>query len=225
MGSKESAMRQLEAAGLHAIDPAGGIRALEAGMKLPCAQIVIADRAAAFLHRAFPSAESGSAGTGPGDVSRAAQAGLEDLLRTTLAGVLSLPPADLDPDTAFSEFGMDSVALIDAVGRLEESLGISLHHSDLIEHPTVNRLASRLRRQGVLPSGAPREAVSGEAIVAIKAAGTKAADTKAPPIPGPPARRPRSGAPSPKRCPWIRPRWTGMSPCRSSAWTRSPSSG
>lgn len=53
---------------------------------------------------------------------------------------LKLPLEELNPNTPFGDFGVDSILLAELVKKIEETFAIDLDPSSLIEHPTLNSL-------------------------------------------------------------------------------------
>ncbi|WP_338932819.1 SDR family NAD(P)-dependent oxidoreductase [Streptomyces netropsis] len=83
-----------------------------------------------------PSASSGQPGTAGAEPSAAA----EDLLRDVLAEVFELPPEEIEADTAFEQYGIDSLLIMDLTRRLEEHFG-SLPKTLFFEYRNLRALA------------------------------------------------------------------------------------
>ncbi|MFI8219667.1 amino acid adenylation domain-containing protein [Streptomyces sp. NPDC085932] len=165
--------------------PTEALRALRAACAVEAAQLVIADltdaggserdttptsgpytpACPAESHRApnapnapnMPSAPiAGTAPTAPGDTS-----GTRDLVRALLAEALHLSPDAVDQDQAFLSLGLDSLAAVDLVRRLEHALGRDLPATLFFEYRTVRELTAHLDAQpaedGGRPTAAPRD--------------------------------------------------------------------
>ncbi|MER8224279.1 amino acid adenylation domain-containing protein [Streptomyces sp. NPDC094143] len=82
--------------------------------------------------RAHPTAASGSTSD------------TRSLVRVLLAEALHLPPEAVDEDQAFLSLGLDSLAAVDLVRRLERALGRELPATLFFEYRTVRELAAHL---------------------------------------------------------------------------------
>ncbi|WP_318198082.1 SDR family NAD(P)-dependent oxidoreductase [Streptomyces sp. MCL20-2] len=65
-------------------------------------------------------------------------------LSSTLEGQLGLEPGKLDEDTAYADYGADSVLLAQFLQRIQQHLDITLDPATLLEYPTLSELAARL---------------------------------------------------------------------------------
>src|SRR5262249_57000525 len=75
-------------------------------------------------------------------------AALQELVRGLVAGVLQLDdPDSIDPQTKFVQFGLNSLGALELNNGIQATLGISLHGSVSLDHPTVELLAEFLDRQ------------------------------------------------------------------------------
>ncbi|MCK6525845.1 beta-ketoacyl reductase, partial [Myxococcota bacterium] len=72
-----------------------------------------------------------------------------------LCRLLKLSPAELDLDTPFADYGVDSLVLADLAAALEQEIGASLDPSELLHHPTPRRLITLLDARAPEPSAAP----------------------------------------------------------------------
>ncbi|WP_215451703.1 SDR family NAD(P)-dependent oxidoreductase [Streptomyces sp. ATCC 21386] len=70
----------------------------------------------------------------------------EDLLRDVLAEVLEFPPEEIGADTAFEQFGIDSLLIMDLTRRLEEHFG-SLPKTLFFEYQNLRSLAEWFTEQ------------------------------------------------------------------------------
>ena len=69
---------------------------------------------------------------------------IEDWLVSHLADKLDLTEDEIDPDTPFEQFGIESVVAVDIATSLEELLGRELDPDILYHQPTIGRLAEHL---------------------------------------------------------------------------------
>ena len=72
------------------------------------------------------------------------QSDVENELKTISADVLKLTVKDLDIDTEFQEYGVDSIAMMSILNRLELKYGKPLNPNGMIDHPTIRSLARYL---------------------------------------------------------------------------------
>jgi len=69
---------------------------------------------------------------------------LEAWLQAAVAARLGQAPEAVDPELPFQALGLDSQAVVELSGELEELLGRSLDPTLLFEFPTIRRLAAHL---------------------------------------------------------------------------------
>ncbi len=67
-------------------------------------------------------------------------------LQARVAHLLGIYADDIDLDTSFPDFGLDSVTALDVLGGLEDWLGRELPPTLLVKHDTVRKLAQHLGR-------------------------------------------------------------------------------
>jgi acyl transferase domain-containing protein len=80
-----------------------------------------------------------------GKAAAEARAGLETLVRRTVAGVLGFANATaLDADRGFAEMGLDSLMAVQLRNRLQAELGVTLSATLAFDHPTADRLVAHL---------------------------------------------------------------------------------
>jgi acyl carrier protein len=72
------------------------------------------------------------------------QEALRNWMIDRLCSALRLEKADIDPDTLFSHYALDSVDSVSLVMDLEEELGTELPPTLLWDYPTVSRCAMYL---------------------------------------------------------------------------------
>ncbi|MFG2500685.1 beta-ketoacyl synthase N-terminal-like domain-containing protein [Streptomyces sp. NPDC048441] len=164
--------------GLDALDDAEALLVLEQVLALPGGHAYLPGRPVgatldteALLRvrdgGAQAEAESTEAAGGPAPAPRAAapRAAAPDPRPTDeppgwlvdlFAEVIGIPAAELGAELEFSELGVESVMLGELVLSIEERAGIRLDPGTLLDHPTLRRLAARLREL------MPVEAASGE---------------------------------------------------------------
>lgn len=69
--------------------------------------------------------------------------GTLEIIRMTIASELGIPPAEVDPSRSIEEIGIDSLAAIEILFKLEDAFHISIPQ-DLVAGATVAELARRL---------------------------------------------------------------------------------
>lgn len=66
---------------------------------------------------------------------------VEAWLTERVAEALGLPASDIDPDTPFGFYGLDSLAAVAISGELEELAGFMPPPTLLLDHPTIAAVA------------------------------------------------------------------------------------
>ncbi|WP_052700681.1 beta-ketoacyl synthase N-terminal-like domain-containing protein [Methylocucumis oryzae] len=74
------------------------------------------------------------------------EARFKDLVKTSLSEALKLAVDDIDNNTAFSDYGMDSVVAVGFVKRIADALSCELNTALIYDYTTVNRLTDYLLR-------------------------------------------------------------------------------
>lgn len=69
---------------------------------------------------------------------------IKNFLKSIISKLLSINEDELDISLNFSNFGLDSLIIGDAVNALEEYLGQSIPHSLFMEYPSINKLSEHL---------------------------------------------------------------------------------
>ncbi|MFG2082101.1 amino acid adenylation domain-containing protein [Micromonospora tulbaghiae] len=174
--SGPAAARACERAGLHALSEEDGLAVLEQVLALPPATVLlpwrgrvpgfdpldlIGARTVAGSPAAAPPATAPPA-SGTADASPVPQ-----WLTGLFCAVLGTAPSDLDPATPFDELGVESIMLGELLERLEDRLARRLEPSTLLDHDTLERLATYL---ATLTPAAPAAVATGPAVAVPSAA-------------------------------------------------------
>lgn len=69
---------------------------------------------------------------------------IQDWLSSYLAQLLELEPQEIEPQTPFERYGLDSSAMVVLSGDLQEWLGRKLDPTLLYDYPTIESLAEYL---------------------------------------------------------------------------------
>jgi acyl carrier protein len=72
---------------------------------------------------------------------------IESWLRDELARALEIQAPEVDVEAPLTEIGLDSVALLEITGALEEWLGFELSPSTLTQHRTIRALSTHLAKR------------------------------------------------------------------------------
>ena len=78
------------------------------------------------------------------DTLVAASGEIERFLTQTVAGVLTMAPADIDRRARFMDYGLDSILGVALVEKLNSALGTDLRPTVVFDHPTVADLGAHL---------------------------------------------------------------------------------
>ncbi len=68
-------------------------------------------------------------------------------LTDQIAGILSVPEDDIDPDATFDSFGLASRDAVSLSGDLEDYLNLRLSPVLLYQHPTIRKLSEHLAEE------------------------------------------------------------------------------
>jgi acyl carrier protein len=74
---------------------------------------------------------------------------LRDWLVAFVAETLEVAPAEVDPDATWDELGVDSASIMVLLANLEETAGLVVRPVQVLDHPTIERLANHLTALGV----------------------------------------------------------------------------
>lgn len=69
---------------------------------------------------------------------------VEAWLRCSLAPLLRVAPAEIDPGRTFTQYGLDSMTAITLAADLELWLGVRVSPTLAWEHPTLDQLATHI---------------------------------------------------------------------------------
>ena len=156
MGANDKAATQIERMGIRAIDHENALNAFVYALNSPAAQVAVLgpepSAAPAENGEQLASTEPVIKKPAPGVESRVNDA-LYSRVAANVAKTLSCSVTDLDSDTDFTEYGMDSVAVITLVAELEDALGLDLHHSAVLEYPTLRKLTEYIST--IVPDSTP----------------------------------------------------------------------
>jgi acyl carrier protein len=72
---------------------------------------------------------------------------MESVLRTAVADALGTTADHVRPDATFFELGATSMSIIDIHRRVRDMIPVPIEVMDFFAHPTVDQLASELRRR------------------------------------------------------------------------------
>ena len=69
-------------------------------------------------------------------------------IATVLSSVSGADPADVTPEKSFTDLGVDSMTLLEAVVAIEDRFGVLIPDDEWARFSTVGDLADHLRRRG-----------------------------------------------------------------------------
>ncbi|MFO0724751.1 MAG: aminotransferase class III-fold pyridoxal phosphate-dependent enzyme [Myxococcota bacterium] len=144
IGMAKDLAARARAAGIEPLSPALGLRAIEAAMTLPEAEIVIAPVADRLLELADSRGAQPKVEPAPPVIVGPPSLDLSALLLQQIAGFLEIDAEHLDTETDLAEYGVDSIMAAQLLRALEEKLGRSIPPSLLFEARTISALAARL---------------------------------------------------------------------------------
>ncbi|GEM_PF-2228885 len=158
------AARMRQATGMAPLEDAAGLAAFETVLAMNHSQIVVMSgdkdklrQIASLTPQPKPSNQSPAHAGDPEEQVLAT-------LKTTLCEALKVDPGDLDPETPLEEYGVDSIAAMDILKRLEDQLSITVDPSSMMEYPTMRALARHLA--GSLPQSEPAAEPKASALAA-----------------------------------------------------------
>lgn len=115
-------------------------------------------RASAEPEPARPASDQGVRPSAPArrpmSATIAARKKLEGIVLQCVADVLRVEPDELDVNTPYTEFGVDSLLAVDIVNRLNSVEGLDLKATDLFNYPTVSKLVTELLSSSTVASAA-----------------------------------------------------------------------
>nr|AAY89053.1 polyketide synthase [Sorangium cellulosum] len=101
-------------------------------------------RVDAAAEQPVPAAAEQPAAAGGAQRPERVDAALLAFLRGIVSQATGIAEVRLDPETSFTDFGIDSILLLDLVKKAERHIGASLDPSVFLEHPTLARLSAYL---------------------------------------------------------------------------------
>ncbi|MEV6813078.1 amino acid adenylation domain-containing protein [Micromonospora sp. NPDC051296] len=144
MAARSGAMAAAGRGTAGALTVRAALRALQAARGVDAAHLVVADLSP------VPASVAPTAGQpAPG---RPEVDDLSRLLRRLLAEPLHRPSEEIADDVSFLTLGLDSLAAVDLVKRLEDELGRQLPVTLFFEYTTVAALAGHLAESGTAPT-------------------------------------------------------------------------
>lgn len=81
------------------------------------------------------------------------KANIKDTLIKVFAKLLKVSTDEVDPAIEFSDYGVDSIIMMDIINEIEKKYGETLEPSILTEHPTINLLSSYLVESNIANPG------------------------------------------------------------------------
>lgn len=69
---------------------------------------------------------------------------MQDILITLIVNKTDLKQDDIDLDSTFASYDIDSVIALEISGELEEIIGVKINPIILFEYPTINTLSKHL---------------------------------------------------------------------------------
>nr|AAY32965.1 DszB [Sorangium cellulosum]CAI43933.1 DisB protein [Sorangium cellulosum] len=139
-------------AGMRALDPALGLELFARALSAPAPQLLVVhgdpERMRRVIERRNPRPAAASshpaepaASAAPGD-ERLAQA-VEDYLKGHFAAVFKMDAAQIDPQTSFDDYGIDSLVIVELHARLDKDM-TPLPRTTFFELRTVRAVADHL---------------------------------------------------------------------------------
>lgn len=162
MGKNEKVLSQFKTLGLEPLNASTGVRALEAALTLPYAQIIVEQDASKarntqvenIAHRASQSDgvhvvldEPVLKGEGlsiPEHIGNSGTSNIEIYLLKKLSQLLNQPVAEADKEKEFIDLGLTSLGVIDFSQQISEEMKINLYPTLLFERINIVQLADYL---------------------------------------------------------------------------------
>uniref|UniRef100_UPI0017E9106D type I polyketide synthase n=1 Tax=Ramlibacter sp. TaxID=1917967 RepID=UPI0017E9106D len=157
----ESFKKRMALAGIGALGAQEAMQALDALLASPRDQLVFqrntrpeaTDHLGCFL----PGDGDGGLPVAPAVMAAPAE-GVTGILAAQLAAVLKIDARELDPHTAFSEFGVDSISSADFADAVNAALHTRLQPVDILSHPTLAELGAHVLASRPAAAAAPTAA-------------------------------------------------------------------
>ncbi|MGZ8966267.1 acyl carrier protein, partial [Methylomagnum sp.] len=152
------------ATGLIALDRASGVDALARCLAADAPQVAVLAGGAGKLRRHFGLIEAAPEATfalmeqaapmearaEPSLAAAALNAQAEADIVRVFVELLKFDAKELDPDTGFTDYGIDSVMTMRLLNRFEEIYGRSIDPNGMLEHDTIRKLAAYLVASGMV---------------------------------------------------------------------------
>ena len=75
-------------------------------------------------------------------------AATEVRVRALASRTLKIPEGEIDPDAALSDYGMDSIAMMEMLSKMEDAFGTSIDPTVFFDYPSVAALSRFLVESG-----------------------------------------------------------------------------
>lgn len=84
------------------------------------------------------------------------------IIANLLGQTLKVGPEEIDPETDFSEYGVDSISAMELLKRIEEETGSTIEPSTIMEYSNLDALAAHLAQSEAVPPTVPVAPAVGE---------------------------------------------------------------
>ncbi|MBN8218507.1 MAG: SDR family NAD(P)-dependent oxidoreductase, partial [Spirochaetes bacterium] len=167
MGQTDAVLTQLAGIGILPLASADALPAFDAIVTGPDSRVAIVAGDPAKLDRLFrveavgASAPNPALAVGlapalpapsPAKTQEGARAPLVQELRALLGAVLGCAPASIEPKKNISDYGADSVLVMELADKLAGRFGDEIHHQTILDNPTLESLASHIESLGLAPA-------------------------------------------------------------------------